>query len=370
MDQAPPTVIMSPSRHSSPRVGAIRCVVLHHTAGTNSLAYLTKNPQGVSAHVLIRKDGTVYRMVPDERAAHTVGRSNIGRYTVAPGDAGNANDITLNIELENLGVDADPYPPEQVSACAWQVAQWWKAHGDLPVLTHELIDTEGKTDPRGFDLVAMLRHALRWYDDSPLFMRYTADSPIIAAPRATLEQLQATVPHGQYEAREVRESFVPNYWNACRQFGLDPVLCIAQMLHETGGLTSFWSAPPQRNPAGIGVNGVTQASAPLDPTGWAQKPDGTWAMGISFPTWPLHAIPAHVARLLAYATAPASRTPAQTTYILAHARSRPLPDKAHGSAPVLRMLGKVHNPSGLGWASPGTAYGASIATWANKIGGL
>ena len=37
--------------------------------------------------------------------------------------------------------------------------------------------------------------------------------------------------------------------------GMDWFLALAQMAHETGHLTSFWSLRPQRNPAGIGVTG-------------------------------------------------------------------------------------------------------------------
>ena len=36
---------------------------------------------------------------------------------------------------------------------------------------------------------------------------------------------------------------------------LDPLVAVAQMVLETGNLTSFWSQTPRRNPAGIGVTG-------------------------------------------------------------------------------------------------------------------
>lgn len=159
----PPTQVEHRSTHVSSRGGARpRCIVLHHTAGTDSLGYLTRNARGVSTHVLIPKDGRIIRMVPDHLAANTIGRSNIGRYTTAAGDAGNANQISLNIELENRGDGRDPYTDAQYHACAWQVAAWWQQHGALCVLTHALIDTQGKNDPYGFDLLDLLARAVHW----------------------------------------------------------------------------------------------------------------------------------------------------------------------------------------------------------------
>lgn len=159
----PPTQISHPSAHRSSRGGARpRCIVLHHTAGRDSLDYLTRNARGVSTHVLIPKDGRLIRMVPDGWAAHTVGASNVGRFTTAAGDAGSANQISLNIELEHLGDGRDAYTDAQYHACAWQIADWWRQHGALPVLTHALIDTHGKTDPYGLDLLDVLHRALHW----------------------------------------------------------------------------------------------------------------------------------------------------------------------------------------------------------------
>src|SRR4051794_14152901 len=46
------------------------------------------------------------------------------------------------------------------------------------------------------------------------------------------------------------------YQRIGEKVGLDWFLAIAQMAHETGSLTSWWSQPPRRNPAGIGVTGA------------------------------------------------------------------------------------------------------------------
>lgn len=160
-----PTVIAHPSKHWSDRKGArITAVVLHHTAGVNSLKWLTQNPSQVSTHVLIHKNGTVYRMVPDSLAANTVGHSNLGVFSKQDGDPDSANQPTLSIEIENLGTGQDEYTAAQYASVGWQIAQWWNTHGWLAVLPHSLIDTGGKRDPYNFDTIRALRCALEWYD--------------------------------------------------------------------------------------------------------------------------------------------------------------------------------------------------------------
>lgn len=166
MHLTPPTVITHPAdaaHFGGPWDGA-RAIVLHHTGGTNSLDWLSTTPGSqVSVHALIDKRGVIYRLVPDGKNAWHVGRSALGNYArSAP--AGSCNEICLGIELENKGTGRDPYPPEQIDACGWQIAQWWNQWGDLPILTHKLIDTTGKTDPAGLDLRIVLRRALLWYD--------------------------------------------------------------------------------------------------------------------------------------------------------------------------------------------------------------
>lgn len=166
----PPEIINHPSKHFSLRAGApIRAIILHHTAGVDSLDWLTQNPNQVSTHVLITKAGLIYRMVPDDKAANTVGFSNIGNYVrlskvLYPAKKGSANQITLNIELENRGTGSDLYTDAQYWSAGWQIAQWWNAHGDLSVATHELVDTQLKNDPYAFDVIRALRCALYWYD--------------------------------------------------------------------------------------------------------------------------------------------------------------------------------------------------------------
>lgn len=209
-------------------------------------------------------------------------------------------------------------------------------------------------------------------DESSIFGAAGAQAlALTAGPSAGQEQACAYIlarPHGEYTEHDIRSAIVPAYYAACEPVGVDPVLAIAQMIHETGNLTSFWAARPQRNPAGIGVNGKKQAEPPADMTNWAFNTQrGQWEFGVSFATWQNDAIPAHIGRLLAYFLPRGAETAEQRAAIERGLRYRPLPDAMRGSAGALRQLGRAHNPTGQGWASPGTDYGAKIAAVANRI---
>lgn len=174
----------------------------------------------------------------------------------------------------------------------------------------------------------------------------TADSAILAPPRVTADQASRFIlarPHGAYTDHDIARVIVPGYVKAATAVGLDPLLAIGQLIHETGNLTSPWSQRPHRNPAGIGVTGQV-------------------GVGVSFPTWVDDAIPAHVGRLLAYAVAPGASTPAQASLIARALGYRPLPASYRGRAPTLRGLNGR-------WAVPGTTYASAIAAIANQIRG-
>jgi hypothetical protein len=201
-------------------------------------------------------------------------------------------------------------------------------------------------------------------------MNYTEHSSILGAPAITPVRVAEHIlarPHGEYTAHDVR-SIVREYALQAGAVGLDPCLAIAQMLHETGNLTSFWAARPQRNPAGIGVNGEKRAKAPASRDGWAFNTQRrVWERGVSFASWDKDAIPAHLGRLLAYALPKGAESDVQAEAIERALQYRSLPLAMRGSAPTLRQLGRAHNPTGQGWASPGTVYGARIAALANHI---
>lgn len=197
---------------------------------------------------------------------------------------------------------------------------------------------------------------------------YTDESPILGTgtiPSArwigVLRAKQTT-----YQLAALGE-IVTTYLRICREVGLNSDLAISQMIHETGWLTSWWCLRPRRNPAGIGVTGRTFPVNPGDGD-WAYNPlSGRWHAGLSFPTWADDAIPAHLGRLLGYALKPGQMTAAQRALYQEAVERRPLPPAVVGSAQTIKQLGKAHNPSGQGWASPGNNYGAAMSAIANQL---
>ena len=169
----------------------------------------------------------------------------------------------------------------------------------------------------------------------------TPDSPLLADPRATQRQvsryLHATG-HGPYSSAQV-ETIVGLYDTGARAVGLDPMVAVAQMVLETGHLTSEWSQRPHHNPAGIGVTGEP-------------------GKGVSFPDWD-SAVAAHLGRLLAYALPAGAGNQRQTELIAEALQWRSLPDGLRGAAPRLSGLAGT-------WARD-PEYATKIARVANEI---
>ena len=205
-------------------------------------------------------------------------------------------------------------------------------------------------------------------------MTYTPDLPIAGGARPLTPAAKAAIvdaiaarPNGAYDTADIR-TIVLAYDRWCAQVGMDPLMPIAQMLHETGWLSSWWSQRERRNPAGIGVTGRSSAN-----TTWrmrdgrpigivAAERNGIWVEGCSFPSWANHAVPAHVGRLLAYAIIPTAETQPQAALIRAALIARPLPQRLRGVAPTWRGLNGR-------WAVPGTDYADRIAAIANALAG-
>jgi hypothetical protein len=388
----PPVDTSHTSKHQSSRGGAsILAAVVHATAGTNSLGWLTQNPRQVSSHVLIRKDGLIYQLIPDSMAAHHVGYSQIrlnqriyGRSTTP-----NANQITLGVELENTNTGKDPYPEAQILALGWWLAQKAKKYPDLALLKHEDIDTQGKSDPAGLTWLRIYAAMGVYLSPAPslpppVITGYTADSPIMGAAPVSDEALIAAFtlrctaegsPYGSEREDPIRRAIGPAYALECRRAGVDLAIALAQCAHETRWLTSALSQRRDRhnvdlrNPAGIGVNGdVSPDPAP----GFAWDADrNQYRRVVSFASWD-QSVVAHVGRLVAYATDPFKRTFPQAELVARALQYRGLPSECHGSAPTLRQLGHGPNPRpGCGWAgandTQGLEYGQRLAEGATLL---
>lgn len=172
---------------------------------------------------------------------------------------------------------------------------------------------------------------------------------------------------GDYTPYDVLNVILPAYWVTCDRAGVDFGVALAQAWHETAAkgipFSSWWAQRPRRNPCGFGVTGQVSSGLVMPDRGrWARKGLG-WAEGVSFANWKKEAIPAHVGRLVAYATKPGQRTGAQQELADYALSLRGLPPSYIGAAPTLDGLDGR-------WAVPGKGYGAKIAAIMKVIRGI
>lgn len=153
-------MISKPSPNFNSRHGtAIDCVVLHATADTDtqeSIAWCRmpapQNPNPVSYHVIVDRDGTVYTLVDSEKRAWHAGVSVFqGRPDV--------NDFSVGLSFANKNDGVEPYPGVQLAVGASLVAGWMHRYPGITldrVTTHRVIAPTRKTDPAppAFDLAA------------------------------------------------------------------------------------------------------------------------------------------------------------------------------------------------------------------------
>lgn len=211
------------SKHSSSRNGAaVQAIVIHATAGTNSLGWLIENPQQVSAHYLIRKDGHIYQLVHLDRAAHHCGFSkiNIGGKIYDKTTSPNPNQITVGIELENLNNGKDPYPAVQIAALRELLDYLRSLYPKAVLLFHRDIDTQGKTDPRGLD----------WPDIFPPDPEPQSTRVIGTGPSITLIQFVAWL---QRRKAPIIDVVMERVYTLCVWLDIDPAFVAAIWAHET-----------------------------------------------------------------------------------------------------------------------------------------
>ncbi len=360
------------SPHYSPRLEAVSAIVLHHGAGTrkSDLAWLCNPASKVSAHYYVCRDGDIFQLVSEASVAWHAGIATI------------SNQQSIGIETEHttlpdLPIQHTDWPQAQLDALAWltnDIAKRYQISSERIVSHRAIALPKGrKNDPAHPPLgpEPLFRAWVAGLPTTPAPSNYTELSPILGTPKATRAQLRFTVHKKSFYTQQEVDTFFDLYWKLATETGVDSIIPIAQMLHETADLTSFWCARPQRNPAGIGVNGVAQQREPNNKNNWAYNTQrNQWERGVSFPTWVSDAIPAHLGRLLQYAIIIGGETPEQRVLMYRSSATRPFPPRARGSAPQLRELGYAHNPALAGWAKPGDHYGAAIAKRANVLMGV
>lgn len=138
------------------------------------------------------------------------------------------------------------------------------------------------------------------------------------------------------------------------------VLC-CQMFHETGYMTSWWSLPPRRNPAGIGVTGETSPTNPNNDAWIYDDTNKVWAKGYTFEDWTA-AVLCHFAHMSAYVFEDERNNASKIDPRYSAAHSMITSKKW----PVAQVLTDLNGR----WAVPGTTYGQTIEDIYNAIASL
>lgn len=146
----------SPNKGARPVGVEVDCIVLHATADDDTMASVRwcctpkpDNPNPVSYHSIIDRDGTVYHLVsPIKRAWHAGISHYKGRDDV--------NDFSVGISFGNRNDGKEKYTDQQYLTGAALVASLMKAFPKITlerITTHAEIAPGRKTDPVAFDMV-------------------------------------------------------------------------------------------------------------------------------------------------------------------------------------------------------------------------
>ncbi|MFJ4785518.1 N-acetylmuramoyl-L-alanine amidase [Streptomyces sp. NPDC088794] len=164
--------------------GPVHGVLIHHTAGSNSLEVIARTGRpdlpAPLAHSHLAKSGLA-TMCSAGRANHA-GLAAVNAYNAllnessthpTPSKASgtvDGNDVLYGLEIENLGNGKDPYPDVQYDAAVRWAAALCRAHGwgANSVAGHKETSVEGKVDPSfpmgqfRTDVAARLAHPASW----------------------------------------------------------------------------------------------------------------------------------------------------------------------------------------------------------------
>ena len=155
-----PVQVIDKTDQTDPRVygGVMEAdgVLLHHTGSRNEAgdeAWLSQyHPNPVSTNQMVKRDGTIIQIVPNNRVAWHAGAS------VWDGRP-DCNSWMIGIEICNAGTGNEPYTAAQVEAVAQTVAYNCARYKipDRNVTTHAKVALPAgrKNDPKGFPLEMM-----------------------------------------------------------------------------------------------------------------------------------------------------------------------------------------------------------------------
>ena len=127
--------IERPSPNQNARSYPIRLIVLHNDASPRESATLswTSTPASkVSYHVLVGRDGTCYRLVPDTRRAWAVGVSAWRGVT-------DVNGVSLNLAFSNRNNGKELLTEAQLASARTVIADWKAKWMIEDVTTHAIV---------------------------------------------------------------------------------------------------------------------------------------------------------------------------------------------------------------------------------------
>ncbi len=133
----------SPNYDERPEGSPIRWVILHYTAlqdTSTSLSWLCDPEKKVSAHYLVCRTGTLYRLVDDHKRAWHAG---VSRWK----NEENLNHTSIGIEFDNDGYE--PYTNCQIHILMELLEHLCKVHS-IPrahILGHQDVAPDRKQDP-------------------------------------------------------------------------------------------------------------------------------------------------------------------------------------------------------------------------------
>jgi N-acetylmuramoyl-L-alanine amidase len=172
-----------PSPNWDERALPVSMVVLHYTGmrtGAEALERLVDPKAKVSAHYLIDEDGTVTRLVPEEKRAWHAGKSYWRGIT-------DINSASVGIELVNPGHEWGyrPFPDAQMEALVPLLAAILKRHDIAPanVVGHSDIAPARKEDPGElFDWELLASYKLAQHTPKPrISLIYDEPGPFFLA---------------------------------------------------------------------------------------------------------------------------------------------------------------------------------------------
>ncbi len=194
-------IVERPSPNHAPRAAAVEHLVLHYTELPleESLDVLTDpaRPLKVSAHYVLAEDGTVYRLVPEDRVAWHAGQSWWrGRERL--------NETSIGIEIVNLHGDRHDYPPRQIAALIELCGAILARHPGIEprnVVGHSDIAPRRKIDPglrfpwktladAGIGLWPKATGRPLNGDIQPALQRYGYAPPVAVPPREIVKAFQ------------------------------------------------------------------------------------------------------------------------------------------------------------------------------------